>query len=137
MERVVEIWDPSALGITCSDCRQEVQFVMLGLGYPGSGRSRKDWSAVCCSQGEANLRLKQFAKAHVSEQRWYLNDLNCSFSRAPKLLLRWRMLHSRELMTLVLCFLLGVMTTHLGIVAVISGLALPSLEESGRVSNNL
>lgn len=35
----------------------------------------------------------------ISLQQWYLNDLNCSFSQAPKLVVQWGTLHSHKLMT--------------------------------------
>ena len=56
-------------------------------------------SNLLLSHGQANLKLKQFAKAYISLQQWYLNDLNCRFCQAPKLLVPWGMLHSRKLMT--------------------------------------
>lgn len=92
--------------------------------------------SLLLSHGQGSLRLKQFAQACISLQWWYLNDLNCSFSQAPKLLVQRGVLRSRKLVTPHFgpVFLLGVMTARLGIIAVESDLALPSVEKSGRAA---
>lgn len=45
LEGVLGSWDPSLLGIICNGDKQELWFVTVGLSHPGSGKSRRDWSA--------------------------------------------------------------------------------------------